>query len=337
MYFNEVEEVLGMPTDRSQAAAMLSNVLVGLLSAAALFVAGIVMWGIATAPYEQALSDASDSSSFRPADTPNAVTGGFSAAAGQLGQSGNTISILADAASQHIVATAKSAGSTSGSVVSGTAMAVGKGVSGLFVGAGQAVAFVAQLPVKAIDRAVGSPVLGSVIRPGGHEHDQVPIIDPDSPELAAAIEAAQQPVASAGNQPGTSADAVRWPLRGKVTTEFGERGWPYNPTHTGIDISDGTRPGTSAIRPFKPGTVVVVKSGTTGLGNYVTVDHGNGLTSVYAHLHTMAVTAGQHVGFDTVLGTEGTTGLSTGTHLHFEIRINGQAANPRQFIPGNPY
>jgi murein DD-endopeptidase MepM/ murein hydrolase activator NlpD len=68
----------------------------------------------------------------------------------------------------------------------------------------------------------------------------------------------------------------------------------------------------------------------------VIVDHGNGVTSVYAHMDSIAVKTGQEVGLDTVLGIEGTTGVSTGPHLHLEIRVNGQAANPRQFIDGNP-
>jgi murein DD-endopeptidase MepM/ murein hydrolase activator NlpD len=72
------------------------------------------------------------------------------------------------------------------------------------------------------------------------------------------------------------------------------------------------------------------------LGNHVIVDHGNGVTSVYAHLHSISVQVGQDVTLDTTLGLEGSTGASTGTHLHFEIRVNGQAANPQQFISGQP-
>jgi murein DD-endopeptidase MepM/ murein hydrolase activator NlpD len=68
----------------------------------------------------------------------------------------------------------------------------------------------------------------------------------------------------------------------------------------------------------------------------VIIDHGKGVTSVYAHLASISVKEGKKVGMDTVLGYEGTTGLSTGVHLHFEIRVNGQAADPRQFISGHP-
>ena len=66
------------------------------------------------------------------------------------------------------------------------------------------------------------------------------------------------------------------------------------------------------------------------------VDHGNGVTSVYGHLARISVSVGQEVDSSSVLGYEGTTGVSTGVHLHFEIRVNGQAANPHQFISGQP-
>jgi len=79
--------------------------------------------------------------------------------------------------------------------------------------------------------------------------------------------------------------------------------------------------------------VVVSKK---GLGNHVVVDHGNGVTSVYGHLASIAVKVGQDVDTTTTIGQEGTTGVSTGTHLHFEIRVNGQATNPYRFISGKP-
>jgi murein DD-endopeptidase MepM/ murein hydrolase activator NlpD len=80
----------------------------------------------------------------------------------------------------------------------------------------------------------------------------------------------------------------------------------------------------------------VVHEGRLHLGNHVVVDHGNGVTSVYGHLDSTAVAIGQQVDLNTILGYEGTTGVSTGVHLHFEIRVQGQAADPRQFISGSP-
>jgi murein DD-endopeptidase MepM/ murein hydrolase activator NlpD len=66
------------------------------------------------------------------------------------------------------------------------------------------------------------------------------------------------------------------------------------------------------------------------------IDHGGGLSSVYGHLYSISVKAGQMVDTNTVLGYEGSTGASTGTHLHFEIRVNGQPEDPKKFIPGLP-
>ena len=90
-----------------------------------------------------------------------------------------------------------------------------------------------------------------------------------------------------------------------------------------IDIADNSKPN---IYPYKAGTVVKVVYGRTGYGYYVIVSHGkdengNELQTLYAHLNNINVTVGQQVTQSTVLGRMGTTGLSTGIHLHFEIRV----------------
>ena len=73
-----------------------------------------------------------------------------------------------------------------------------------------------------------------------------------------------------------------------------------------------------------------------GYGNFVEIDHGNGLTTRYAHLSRIDVKAGQSIEAGETLGGLGSTGRSTGPHLHFEVRINGRAVNPRPFLETAP-
>lgn len=127
----------------------------------------------------------------------------------------------------------------------------------------------------------------------------------------------------------------RWPIHGIITTYFGVPEMPYESVHTGLDISDGKPPGITPIKPFMPGVVLSAVHGG-GLGNHVVIDHGGGLTSVYGHLYSISVRPGQRVNENTTIGNEGSTGVSTGTHLHFEIRIRGEPKNPLRFIKGNP-
>lgn len=131
-------------------------------------------------------------------------------------------------------------------------------------------------------------------------------------------------------------DSPQWPMNGAITTYFGANDWPYQAVHTGMDISDGYISGVTPIRPFRPGKVVAVYRQYTGLGNYVIVDNGGGVTSVYAHMASILVSPGQDVDKNTVLGMEGSTGASTGPHVHFEIRVNGAVVNPMDYIPGRP-
>lgn len=155
-----------------------------------------------------------------------------------------------------------------------------------------------------------------------------------------AMPAAQQPAVAPAlaSAPAVSRidPAPQWPIHGAITTLFGVPELPYERIHTGLDISDGRSPGITPIKPFEPGIVVQVIHSYAGLGNHIVVDHGSGVTSVYGHLSSAAVQVGQRVDENTVLGYEGATGAATGTHLHFEIRVNGQAVDPHKFINGQP-
>lgn len=128
--------------------------------------------------------------------------------------------------------------------------------------------------------------------------------------------------------------AATWPLHGHVTAEFGER-TPYQRHHSGIDVSSYQRAGNASVSPVRAGTVV--EAGRAGgLGNRVVVDHGEGIVATYAHLDSISVNTGQAVDTSSVIGKEGSTGNTTGPHLHLEIRKNGQLINPREFVSANP-
>lgn len=110
-----------------------------------------------------------------------------------------------------------------------------------------------------------------------------------------------------------------WPTRGGLTQYFS---W----YHPGIDIADRSAPGVAA---SDGGTVVVAGwPDNYGFGNRVVVDHGNGYQTTYAHLSNIYVSIGQAISRGQLLGQMGSTGRSTGTHLHLEIRYKGIAVNP---------
>lgn len=124
-----------------------------------------------------------------------------------------------------------------------------------------------------------------------------------------------------------------WPLQsgGVVTSEFGYRRHPITgrrSMHTGIDIS--ARPGTP-IMAMADG-LVVFAGRRPGYGNIVEIRHGNGLETWYAHNRENRVKEGDLVSRGQVIGTVGSTGSSTGPHVHFEVRRNGQPVNPRTYL-----
>jgi murein DD-endopeptidase MepM/ murein hydrolase activator NlpD len=122
-----------------------------------------------------------------------------------------------------------------------------------------------------------------------------------------------------------------WPVRGTLSSVFGVRNSPFTETpvfHQGLDIV--ARVGTP-VMASAPG--VVVKSGYEALyGNTVVIDHGAGYRSVYAHLSSCSVEEGACVNRGEELGKVGSTGRSTGPHLHYEVRVNGLPVNPARFL-----
>jgi murein DD-endopeptidase MepM/ murein hydrolase activator NlpD len=128
-----------------------------------------------------------------------------------------------------------------------------------------------------------------------------------------------------------SALPLRWPLRGHVRSEFGTRQSPWTGAlehHDGLDI--GSPPGTPVKCPA-PGRVMIATAGGD-FGKHVLIDHGNGVRSLYGHLRKIDVKAGQKVEKGDVIGQVGSTGRSTGPHLHYELLVQGKPVNPRSFL-----
>ena len=127
-----------------------------------------------------------------------------------------------------------------------------------------------------------------------------------------------------------------WAHLGKINNEFGFRRNPFGGRsyefHSGMDI-DGER-GDIVVAP---GNGTVIKAGWTGgYGNMIEIDHGSGLTTRYGHLSKIDVSVGDAATRGQLIGYVGSTGRSTGPHLHFEFRLNDRSINPRYFLPQEP-
>ena len=117
-----------------------------------------------------------------------------------------------------------------------------------------------------------------------------------------------------------------WPVRGKVTQEFGMRG---TVKHGGIDIS---APMGTPIRASSSGKVIYSGNEIEGFGNIIIIKHSQGFITVYAHNETNYVAEGEKVERGQIIGRVGNTGRTSGPHLHFEIRKNNRIVNPRLLL-----
>ena len=131
----------------------------------------------------------------------------------------------------------------------------------------------------------------------------------------------------------TSAGSGVWPAPAShtITSNYGGRSYPLDGSynyHLGTDI--GASYGTPVVS-YQAGTVLIA-SYHWSYGNYVVVDHGNGLSTLYAHMSALTVSAGQSVSAGQQVGLVGSTGSSTGPHLHFEVRINGSNVDPAPYL-----
>ena len=118
------------------------------------------------------------------------------------------------------------------------------------------------------------------------------------------------------------------PISGTITSRFGARSSIRVSAHTGLDIA---APKGTAIKAAASGTVIY--AGYKGsYGNLVVVSHGNGVQTYYGHCSTLCVSAGDTVSQGAVIAKVGSTGNSTGNHLHLEVRVNGVALNPQNYV-----
>jgi murein DD-endopeptidase MepM/ murein hydrolase activator NlpD len=128
--------------------------------------------------------------------------------------------------------------------------------------------------------------------------------------------------------------AFVYPLMGtRVSSDYGTRVHPVKRVkrhHHGMDLA---APHGAAVRSIAEG-IVIFADPYGGYGKLIVIQHRDGLTSHYGHLQEIKALPGQKVTAGQLIATVGSTGISTGPHLHFEIRVNGEPRDPEKFIPG---
>lgn len=162
-----------------------------------------------------------------------------------------------------------------------------------------------------------------VISENGKEvqKEEVTAVVLKEPTVKEVLRGTQKMVASRGGGDGQLA----WPLRGTITSRYGPRGSGF---HTGIDIG-----GSKGTPVYSAGNGRVIFAGWSGsYGNLTIIDHGNGLTTKYAHQTSFKVSLGQTVQRGDLIGTVGSTGRSTGNHLHFETNVNSRHVDPMRYL-----
>lgn len=184
------------------------------------------------------------------------------------------------------------------------------------------------------ERETEVAALGVVV---ADDQRQLALAEQSARELDAQIAALRQAEEEAHRRI-ASTGRFLWPLTGEITQGFGCTPYPFEPYdancpsrhfHTGLDIA---RSWGSPVDATDSGVVYDYPS-SYGYGNHVIIVHGNGWVSVYGHLARFALGSGETVHAGQVIGYEGSTGNSTGPHLHFEIRFNDVPRNPLQYLP----
>ena len=174
-----------------------------------------------------------------------------------------------------------------------------------------------------------SSALASIEANQSQIHEEIEDLEAESAALAEQIRRAQQPSSSGS----TSTPPVvpigngtlGWPVSGPVVSGFGMR---WGRMHEGIDITCSTG---TPVRAAGNGTVIWA-SWRGGYGNAVVIDHGGGLATLYAHNSAFATSVGQTVVRGQVIAYAGSTGNSSGPHVHFEVRVNGTAVDPLGYL-----
>lgn len=142
-----------------------------------------------------------------------------------------------------------------------------------------------------------------------------------------------KPTSKSSTQKNYSGGTMHWPLavKGTITSNYGYRSDPINGSksfHQGLDIA---APKGTAVYAASDG-VVIFSGYKNSYGNVVMIDHGGGIVTVYAHNSSLVARTGQSVKRGSLISKVGSTGYSTGNHLHFEVRKNGATVNPRNYI-----
>ena len=162
-------------------------------------------------------------------------------------------------------------------------------------------------------------------------HDQILALEESNDELQKDIEGFLNSVNNGSSGSVTQGGGFIRPVSDRITSDFGYRTHPVTgqkKLHTGTDF--GSSYGTP-VKAAKGGKVVL--SGTYGgYGNTVIIDHGGGVQTLYAHNSSLVVKSGQAVKQGDIISKVGSTGVSTGPHLHFEVRVNGTPKNPMEYI-----
>lgn len=187
-----------------------------------------------------------------------------------------------------------------------------------------------KLPAAVRSRAIGGGVAGAVIGSAFGPGDTAFAVMRD---VLGAIEDRLHAVRSDVEKRRSLADATPsvWPVAGWLTSSFGNRRDPFNggsDFHPGLDISASH--GDPVLAPAAGIVSTAAQSGN--YGNLVVIDHGFGIVTKYGHLSRFAVMNGQQVNRGDVIGYVGSTGRSTGSHLHYEILANGKLLNPLQLL-----
>ena len=146
-----------------------------------------------------------------------------------------------------------------------------------------------------------------------------------SAQLASRIRASQSQAAASGAPVQASGGGLIWPVAGPVTSPFG---WRWGRMHEGIDIAAATGTPVHAAASGR----VIYAGWMGGYGNLVVIDHGGGLATAYGHNSGFAVGNGQAVSQGQVIAYAGSTGNSTGPHVHFEVRVNGSPVDPLGYL-----
>lgn len=189
-------------------------------------------------------------------------------------------------------------------------------------------------PAEEAEYGIRPASSGIMLTPGDDAGDLIARLEAVEGRLAALGDAAA--FRAAVGVGATESDVPSaWPVAGRVTSGFGMRvapirgGWRM---HAGLDIS-----AVAGTRVRAAGAGIVVFSGyRSGYGNTVVVDHGDGMRTLYGHMSRLATRKGRRVREGDILGFVGSTGRSTGPHLHFEFRLHGEPVNPICYLSRRP-